>query len=261
MFQTAVLASGSKGNCVLIRTAEAAVLTDVGISAKRVWAALDDLRFDRRQLKGILITHEHGDHILGVGAVSRYLQIPVFITRDTYIACKHRLGNLRERIVFIVAGSSFGINDLAIHPFSSSHDAVDSVNYTFCSEHYPMRKLAICTDLGFQTMLLLNHLKDCTSIVLESNHDEKMLKDGPYDWHLKQRILSKNGHLSNVQAVGVVSQIMHSGLKHLILAHLSEVNNHPDIALNTMQGYLNTINADTKLIMTDQYQHTPFIDI
>ncbi len=261
MFQTAVLASGSKGNCVLVRTTQAKLLVDAGISAKRIWAALDSLHLKKEKLNGILVTHEHGDHIMGVGAVSRLLKIPVYITRDTYDACKHRLGKLFDRIEFISAGISFQLGDIIVHPLQSSHDAIDSVNFTFEQNDSPDRKLAVATDLGFQTMLLIKHLKGCSTIVLESNHDEKMLRDGPYDWHLKQRILSNQGHLSNGQAVGVISQIMHPGLKNLVLAHLSEVNNHPDVAKETMLKYLQTINASTRLIVADQFLHTPLIEV
>jgi phosphoribosyl 1,2-cyclic phosphodiesterase len=261
MFRTAVLASGSKGNCVLVCTSETALLVDVGISAKRVMEACDHLRVDRNKIEGILITHEHSDHINGVGAVSRQLQIPVYLTRDTFDACKHRLGNMRERIVFIQSGTSFIIKDLIVHPFASPHDAIDSCNYTFTHQDNQNQKLAVATDIGYQSKLLTTHLSNCSVVVLESNHDLKMLKDGPYPWHLKQRIMSNHGHLSNNDAVGVISQIMHSGLKTLILAHLSEVNNHPDIAEQTMRTYLQALNSDTVLIIADQYIHTHFIDV
>lgn len=261
MFQTAVLASGSKGNCVLVKSAQSAILVDAGISAKRVWEALDNLDFDRKKIKAILISHEHGDHISGAGAVSRHLEIPVYLTRDTYQACKHRLGNLRDRVEFITAGDTFVIEDLKIHPFSSPHDAIDSCNFTIEQLHNSDCKLAIATDVGYQSRLLTNHLSNCTTLILESNHDLQMLKDGPYEWKLKQRIMSNHGHLSNIDAVGVISQVMHSGLKNLILAHLSEVNNHPDIAEKTMLDYLKSINSDVKLIVANQYQHTQFITI
>ncbi len=261
MFQTAVIASGSKGNCVLVRTRNTAVLVDVGISAKRVWAALDFLNVDKGTIDGILISHEHGDHLYGAGAVSRQLKKPIFLTRDTYFACKHRLGNLYDRIEFINSGDTFTIKDLVIHPFSSPHDAVDSCNFTLHIQDQPERKLAIATDVGYQSRLLTTHLSNCSTLILESNHDLKMLKEGPYDWNLKQRIMSNHGHLSNEDAVGVITQVMHSGLKTLILAHLSEVNNLPGLAEQTMREYLQTINSDTKLYVADQYQHTHLIDI
>ena len=261
MFQTAVLASGSKGNCVLVCTSETALLVDVGISAKRVWEACEHLRVDKNKIEGILITHEHSDHINGVGAVSRHLKIPVYLTRDTFQACKHRLGNMDNRIEFIASGTSFAIRNLIVHPFASPHDAIDSCNYTFTYQDNKNQKLAVATDIGYQSRLLTTHLSNCSVVVLESNHDIKMLQDGPYPWHLKQRIMSNHGHLSNIDAVGVISQIIHSGLKTLVLAHLSEVNNHPDIAEQTMRKYLQTLNSDTILIVADQYTHTHLIDV
>lgn len=261
MFQTAVIASGSKGNCVLVRTDKTAVLVDVGISAKRVWAALQNLDFDRQNIEAILVTHEHGDHISGVGAVSRQLKIPVFLTRDTYLTAKHRLGNMYDRVFFIRVGESFAVSDLTIHPFSSPHDAVDSCNFTVSHIDNPDRKLAIATDVGYQSRLLTTHLSHCSTLILESNHDLKMLKEGPYDWNLKQRIMSNHGHLSNLDAVGVISQVMHSGLKNLILAHLSEINNLPELAEQTMLEFLRSINSEVRLFVADQYQHTQLIDI
>jgi len=261
MFQTAVLASGSKGNCVLVKSQQTALLIDAGISAKRVWSALEHLHFDKNRIQGILLSHEHGAHISGVGAASPSLKIPIYLTRDTYFACKHRLGNLYDRIVFITAGESFAIRDLVIHPFSSPHDAVDSCNFTLHLLEQPDRKLAIATDVGYQSRLLTTHLSNCSTLILESNHDQKMLLEGPYDWNLKQRIMSNHGHLSNIDAVGVISQVMHSGLKTLILAHLSEVNNLPDLAEQTMREFLKSINCDAQLIIADQYTHTQLIDI
>lgn len=261
MFQTAVIASGSKGNCVLVRTSQTALLVDAGISAKRIWEACERLNVDKTSIEGILITHEHSDHISGAGAVSRHLKIPVYLTRDTYMECKHRLGNMDNRINFIQAGNSFTIKNLLIHPFSSPHDAIDSCNFTLTHIDNKSRKLAIATDVGYQSKPLVMHLSECSTIILESNHDIKLLMDGPYPWHLKQRIRSNHGHLSNLDAVGVIGQIIHSGLKTLILAHLSEVNNHPDIAEQTMREFLQTLNSETKLIIADQYTHTNLIDI
>jgi phosphoribosyl 1,2-cyclic phosphodiesterase len=177
------------------------------------------------------------------------------------MACKHRLGNLYDRLEFIQAGESFTIRDLVIHPFSSPHDAIDSCNFTLMQEDQPDLKLAIATDVGYQSRLLTMHLSNCSTLILESNHDRKMLLEGPYDWNLKQRIMGNHGHLSNLDAVGVISQVIHSGLKNLILAHLSEVNNLPDLAEQTMQEFLQSIHSDTRLLIAQQYTHTGFIDI
>ncbi|MBW6513751.1 MAG: MBL fold metallo-hydrolase [Candidatus Syntrophosphaera sp.] len=261
MFQTSVLASGSKGNAVLVRTGEVAVLLDAGVSAKAIFSALDALRIGRHEIKAVLVSHEHSDHTRSVGAIARMLKIPLYINECTYSQCAHRVGRLPEPLCLFETGSTFSIRDLRIHPFSSSHDAADSCNFTFTRGEDEERKLGVATDLGFPTTLAVNRLKHCSTLVLESNHDERMLMAGPYDWSLKQRIKSINGHLSNIQAVGVVSQVMHHGLQNLILAHLSEINNDPRLALETMHNYLLSIRSDINLLVAEQHTHTPLINI
>ncbi len=261
MLQTAVLASGSKGNCILVRTAQTTILIDAGISVKRIFAALQALNLNYENISAVVVSHEHSDHISSIGAVSRTLKIPIYITKATLTSCRNRLGNTYDRLAFFRIGESFKIRDIVIHPFYSSHDAIESCNFVFSADMYPDTKLALVTDVGFATNLLINRLQNCSTLILESNHDEKMLLDGPYDWHLKQRIRSIQGHLSNVQAVGVVSQIMHPGLRNLVLAHLSEVNNHPELALQTMKKYLEMIKSDTRLYLSDQYSHTELINV
>jgi phosphoribosyl 1,2-cyclic phosphodiesterase len=261
MFQTSVLVSGSKGNAVLVRTGEVAVLLDAGVAAKGIFAALEDLRVDRREIKAILVSHEHSDHTMGVGAVARMLKIPLYINLDTHARCEHRLGRLPEGVMYFETGRSFSIRDMLVHPFQSSHDAADSCNFTFMRVGDKERKLGVATDLGFPTTMSVTHLKHCTTLVLESNHDMQMLMNGPYDWSLKQRIKSNAGHLSNLQAVGVVSQIMHHGLENIILAHLSEINNDPALARKTMEDYLQAIRSDINLLVAEQRHHTPLLNI
>lgn len=261
MFQTSVLVSGSKGNSVLVRTGEVAVLLDAGVAGKTIFTALESLRVNPAEIKGILVSHEHSDHIRGVGVIARALNIPVYINRDTHQQCSSRLGKLPRPCVHFETGSTFTIGDLVIHPFSSPHDAADSCNFTFARAEEGERKLGVATDLGFPNKPSLIHLRDCTTLVLESNHDKPMLMNGPYDWHLKQRISSDYGHLSNEQAVGLVSQLMHHRLSNLVLAHLSEINNDPNIAQLTMRSYLDTIRSDVKLYIADQHSHTPLLNV
>jgi len=261
MFQTSVLASGSKGNAILVRSSEAAVLLDSGVSAKSIFNALDNLRVSRSEIKAIIISHEHSDHTRGVGAISRQLKIPIYANLDTYERCAERIGRLAEPVRFFETGDSFSVADLLIHPFASSHDAADSCNFTFRIKNEGERKLGVATDLGYPSALSVKQLSHCTTLVLESNHDEQMLMNGPYDWALKQRIKSIKGHLSNVQAVGAVSQVLHHGLENLVLAHLSETNNKPDLAWETMSSYLQSIRSEIRLIVADQYQHTPLLNV
>lgn len=261
MFQVSVLASGSKGNSLLVRTQNTALLLDAGISAKRIFAALEDFGIEKEQIQGVLVSHEHTDHCGSAGAVSRLLKKPIFITKDTYWVAKQKLGNLHERLRHFKSGEGFQIGDIICEPFRSSHDAIDSCNFCFYHAENKALKLGVATDLGYPSQLSLARLSLCSTLVLESNHDEQMLLNGPYDWHLKQRVKSIQGHLSNNQAVGLVSQIYHPELKNLVLAHLSETNNHPSLAGSTMQDYLSSIRSEVKLFVAAPDKPTRLIDI
>ncbi|MDP2173315.1 MAG: MBL fold metallo-hydrolase [Candidatus Cloacimonadaceae bacterium] len=261
MFQTSVLVSGSKGNSVLVRTENSALLLDAGVSAKKLFAAMETLGVSRHEIKAIIVSHEHSDHTRSAGALSRLLKVPIYLNEETHEYCAHKLGSLSVPTCFFETGESFYVGDIVVHPFSSSHDAADSCNFTFSKDDCSDLKLGVAMDLGFPTQLCIAKLKNCSSLVLESNHDERMLMEGPYDWPLKQRIKSTRGHLSNIQAVGVVSQVLHYELKHIILAHLSEINNDPALAYETMQNYLTSVRSDAKLFVASQYQNTPLFSI
>lgn len=261
MFKVCVIASGSKGNCLVVHSREHAVILDAGIPVRRILSVLDRFHIDRSIVRAVLISHEHSDHTRSVGALSRTLKIPVYATKDTLSCSLNKLGELHDRVEMIRNGESFTIGDILIHPFRSSHDAIDSSNFTFEHIEMPGRKLGVATDLGYPTQLTLNKLSNCSTLVLESNHDELLLINGRYEWFLKQRIKSNHGHLSNVQAVGLISQIHHPGLKHLILAHLSEENNRPEIAFETMQTYLESIRSSVRLIVASQDTETDLLDV
>lgn len=258
MFQTSVLASGSKGNAVLVRSRETSIIVDAGISMKRIYASLDALKVPRESIQAVIVSHEHSDHTRSAGAISRKLKIPILITADTYAYCRHKLGNLAERMLYFEAGTSFMVGDILVHPFSSSHDAIDSSN--FCFEHDD-KKLGFAIDLGFPTRLTLHRLSGAHTLILESNHDLKMLMEGPYEPALKMRVKSDKGHLSNDQAVGLLSQILHPGLNTIILAHLSETNNCPRLAYDLMQNYLHSIRSDIRVLVASQDSHTPLVDV
>jgi phosphoribosyl 1,2-cyclic phosphodiesterase len=258
MFQTSVIASGSKGNSILVQSRDTALIIDAGISLKRIFAALDALGVARSKIQAVIVSHEHSDHTLSAGSLSRALQIPVYISPDTYSYSVKRLGNLHDRMVYFEVGRAFEIGDILVAPFPSSHDAIESSNFYLMHED---RKLGIALDLGHPTRLTEHRLADSHTLILESNHDVTMLLEGPYDWPLKMRVKSKHGHLSNVQAVELVSRLMHPRLENLILAHLSETNNCPELAKATMQSFLDASQCRTKLIVASQTIHTPLIDI
>ncbi|MDD4309837.1 MAG: MBL fold metallo-hydrolase [Candidatus Cloacimonetes bacterium] len=261
MFQTTVVASGSKGNCVLVQSDSTALLVDAGVSMRRILEVMDRFNIPREKLAGVLVSHEHSDHIRSVGAISRRLDVPIYINRLTLSSCAEKLGNVGDKISLFNTGSSFRVGDIVVEAFSSSHDAADSCNFVLYPESEPSIKLGVATDLGYPSQLSVHKLSNTSTLILESNHDEIMLMEGPYDWHLKQRIRSQHGHLSNKQAVGLISSLIHPGLKNLILAHLSEINNCPIIAERTMREYLESIRCEVKLLVAQQDSHTPLIDV
>ncbi len=259
MFQTTVLASGSKGNAILIRTAQTKLLLDAGLSGKRILGFLDEVGLNPLHIQGIILSHEHSDHSYGVGVMCRKLNIPLYATRSTFSVCSGKLGKLPVGVHHFEPGTTFSIRDLEIHPFSSSHDAVDSCNFTFTNPEG--KKLAVVTDAGYPTKLMIEKIKCASTLILESNHDVKMLLDGPYPWDLKQRVRSRQGHLSNEQAVGVVNQVLHAEMKNLILAHLSETNNTPELARKSMEEFLSEIRHPVKLYVALQDRPTELVEV
>jgi len=184
-------------------------------------------------LQAIVVSHEHGDHVHGVGVLSRRYGLPVYINRKTAGAAAN-IGNVHQKI-FFECGMDFNIEGLRIHPFSLSHDAADPAGFTISQNGI---KIGLATDLGVATAMVAEHLRDCRALVLEANHDSKMLIDGPYPWPLKQRIQGRTGHLSNSESKYLLSKITHQKLEHVILAHLSETNNTPDRALRCITPVL-----------------------
>ena len=223
-----MLASGSKGNSIFISDGSTSILFDAGLSGIEIERRLASRGLDPEKLSAIVVSHEHSDHIRGVGVLARRYGLPVYINPKTMTAAATHLGKIRT-IVNFECGYAFAINSLTIHPFSLSHDAEDPAGFTI---HGNGTKIGIATDLGIATSMVKEHLKECTLLVLEANHDPHMLSTGPYPWPLKQRIKSRKGHLSNQEAKTLVMEVRHDHLDHVILAHLSEVNNAPDNALH-----------------------------
>lgn len=235
-----VLASGSKGNAIYVSDGETELLVDAGLSGIEIERRMAMAKLQPDSLSAIVVSHEHSDHVRGVGVLSRRYDLPVYISPHTHRATGKQLGRLFEVHPFEI-GRSFQINDLSIHPFSTSHDAEDSAGFTFSCNG---RKVGIATDLGVATGMVRQHLKACDILVLEANHDPEMLINGPYPWPLKQRIKSRNGHLSNEDSGDLLAEIKHDGLCHVILAHLSETNNTPEKALKAVELALGESNGD-----------------
>lgn len=258
MFQTSVLASGSKGNSVLVRSRDTAIILDAGVSMKRILNSLDELDVPHSLIKAVIVSHEHTDHVRSAGAISRKLKIPLYISPETYSFCAHRVGKVADYLHYFESGVDFMVGNILVSPFYSSHDAVDSCNFSF---EYDERKLGVAIDLGLPLKLTLQKLKGVNTLIVESNHDHEMLMEGRYDWKLKQRVSSNLGHLSNDDAVGIVARIMHEGLNNIVLAHLSEENNTHELAYSVMKGFLDSIRSDAKLMVAGQDEHTPLIDV
>ena len=247
MINVCILASGSKGNAIYVSDGKTSVLVDAGLSAVEIERRFHSRNLDPESLDAIVVSHEHSDHIRGAGVLSRRYKLPVYINELTLTASKTQLGAVYETINFR-RGVKFSIGGISLHPFSVSHDASDSVGFTLQNG---ATKIGIATDLGVATQLVCHHLKGCGLIILEANHDKRMLEDGPYPWHVKQRVQGRLGHLSNEASRDLLGKVSHRDLKHVILAHISETNNSPDIALSVVGESVS--NNRTKLSVA--YQH------
>lgn len=235
------LASGSSGNCQYVASDRTGLLVDVGMSGKYIKSSLESIDVDINRLSGILLTHEHTDHISGLGVIMRRHKIPLYATERTWEAIKDKIGvvdfsllNLYDKI------ETLEIGDITVQSARVTHDAVDPLCYAFM---HGGAKIAIATDLGTISDEVIEKFKDSDLLMIESNHDIEMLKVGPYPHYLKRRILSEYGHLSNEDAGYITRELMTFGkIKHVLLAHLSKENNFPDLAYETVRGILEEAN-------------------
>jgi len=221
-----VLGSGSRGNCVYIETAHSAILIDAGFSGKEIANRLALINRGIESLDAIFLTHEHHDHVCGVGVMSRRCNIPVFANEGTFQGADTRLKRLFKRGEF-QTGGSIVFNDFHIRSFAVSHDTNDPVGFIIGSRE---SRLGICTDTGIVSRLIGRRLQGCNALILEFNHDPDLLMNGPYPPALKQRVRSNQGHLSNGDASSLLDTLIHERLQRVVLAHLSETNNLPDLA-------------------------------
>jgi len=224
-FSVCMLASGSRGNAIYISNGNAAILIDAGLSGVEIERRLHSRGLAPEGLTALVVSHEHADHLQGVGVLSRKYGLPVFINADTQKAA-YSLGKIKDLRPFSCS-TPFMINGMRIYPFSISHDAADPAGFTL---EQGAVKIGIATDLGIATAMVKEHLKGCALLVLEANHDPVMLEKGPYPWPLKQRIKSRVGHLANEETRDLLNELQHDGLQHVVLAHLSETNNTPQQA-------------------------------
>jgi phosphoribosyl 1,2-cyclic phosphodiesterase len=248
-----ILASGSSGNSTLLETGRTTLLIDAGYGRKEMMRRFEALGRERPEhVDAILVSHEHSDHCTGLGQMQREWDCPAYLTEPTHREILKMFASepdkpakkpAVERVEYIRPGIRFEIGDIEISPFSIPHDAADPVGFVFRSNG---AKVAIVTDLGYLPELVKQHLREVDFLVLESNHDLEMLKVGPYPWYIKQRVMSRTGHLSNTVVSEFLSDadVFDARPRHLVLAHLSEQNNTPHIARITAEEALNRRAAD-----------------
>lgn len=255
-----VLASGSKGNCTLVSSSTTRLLIDAGLSCREVLRRLQLCCEDACAIDAILVTHEHSDHIAGIRVLARKLKVPIYITAPTYQAYQRSARDANGHRVTIdrrehfSSGKGFQIGDISVMPFTIPHDAIDPVGFTFSADGI---KVGICTDLGHITTNVRYYLRGCQVLMIESNHDLEQLRKGPYPWSVKQRVMSPVGHLSNDALANFLTTDYDGGAEFLILAHLSEQNNHPEIARMTAEralGGQRSLFLQSRLMLAVQHE-------
>jgi phosphoribosyl 1,2-cyclic phosphodiesterase len=246
-FTICSLASGSRGNATYISDGTTAILIDAGLSGLEIERRMRSRGLSPADLTGLVVSHEHADHIRGVGILARRYRLPVHITRRTRAAAENKMGRI-DAVHHFECGRGFTIGTLDLHPFSTSHDAEESSGFTLRRNG---TKIGIATDLGIATAVVRDHLRECSLILLEANHDPDMLINGPYPWYLKQRIKGRTGHLSNEDAGLLLREVLHDRLQHVLLSHLSEKNNTPEKALGAVGPALNGSRARLSVSLQD----------
>lgn len=247
MFHVTILGSGSSGNCAVVESPTCKLLVDGGLSARQITKRLALANVNAEDLDGVLVTHEHGDHVGGVGILCKQFGLPVFCNSLTGEAMR---GGSQERHLaphkewkFFQSGGEFAVKDIAVQTFPVPHDAVDPVGFVL---HHSTSSIGFLTDLGFATKLVAERVRSVQMLLIETNHDEKLLQnDTRRPWSVKQRIMSRHGHLSNESAAEFLSGLIGNGLERVILGHLSRDCNSPEIALNTVRSRLAKANGET----------------
>ena len=249
--QFCTLFSGSSGNCAYLSTDRGGLLIDCGMSGKQTLEALSQARVSLSSIHALLVTHEHTDHMKGVGIISRKLNLPVYATEGTWDGMSRSLGELpKSHRIVIRADEGFLLDDIEAIPFSIPHDANEPTGFRFNVGRY---SVAVATDLGYFPKAVFEAIAGADIVLLESNHDPEMLRNNPsYPQRLKTRILGRKGHLSNEAGAQAAVQLLQSGTRHLLLGHLSQENNTPHLAYETAAAALTQAGA---MIETDVTLH------
>lgn len=232
MFNFCSLYSGSSGNSLFVESENTKLLVDAGVSSKKIEESLANLEIDPTSIDGILITHEHSDHVQGLGTFAKKFNLPVFVNEKTLDAMPKQKEKISEKnIKLFNINEKFEIGDLKVKPFSIPHDAANPCGFNIFKDD---KKISIATDIGHMTNGILKNLEDSIFIMLESNYDPEVLKYSKYPYQLKTRIAGPDGHLSNELAGKTISYLLNSGLKQAVLGHLSKQSNFPELAYKTV---------------------------
>ncbi len=261
MFKFCSLYSGSTGNSSLVQTENTKILIDAGESAKKLTEALNSINIEPTQINAILITHEHSDHIKGLGTFSKKYNIPVYANVDTWNAMNTQREKINSNNIKYFNYEKFNIGDLTILPFSIPHDAANPSGFSI---YYKDKKISIATDIGHMTTEVVKNLTNSSFILLEANYDSNILKCSSYPYVLKKRISGPNGHLSNDEAGKTISNLIEHGLNTVMLGHLSKENNFPELAYKTVVEQLmkNDVNENLfHLSVANRYNVSPIIDV
>ena len=235
--------SGSSGNCYYLGTEEQGILIDAGISARYIRNCLREMKLDFQNIMGVLITHDHADHIRSVGRLGEYDHLPIYTTAAIHAGIDRNYGvtlKLRTARRYFEKGVPFELFGMQINTFGVSHDSTDCLGYQI---DFMGERFVLITDCGVPNEQIEHAIRSANHLVIEANHDEQMLLNGPYPTFLKERILSDRGHQSNDTCGELLARNFHPGLRHIFLCHLSQENNDPDVAVNTITQYLESVGA------------------
>ena len=262
MFNFCSLYSGSSGNSLFVESENTKILIDAGVSCKKIENALNDIQIDPNSLDGILVTHEHIDHVQSLGTISKKYDLPVYVNQQTLDAMPKQKDKIAEKnIKLFNISDKFEIGDLSINPFSIPHDAANPCGFNILNQN---KKISIATDIGHITNDILKNLEESLFILLESNYDPEVLRCSSYPFHLKSRIAGPTGHLPNEMAGKTISHLLKSGLKNAMLGHLSKESNFPELAYQTVLDELisNNYTENTiKLSVASRDSHSKIINI
>lgn len=261
MFQFCSLYSGSSGNCSIVQTDTTKILIDAGESAKKIGEALVSIDIEPSSIDAILITHEHSDHVKGLGIFSKKFSIPVYANLETWNAMTKQKEKIEEKHIHTFSFTSFCIGDIVIHPFSIPHDAANPCGFNL---YHKDKKMSIATDIGHMNKEVIQNLTNSSFVLLEANYEPEILNCSSYPYLLKERIKGPNGHLSNLDAGKTISYLMDYGLHQVMLGHLSKENNFPELAYKTvveeLMGHHIAENA-LHLSVAKRYEVSPIIEV